>query len=59
MKAYAIVWGPNNNGVTLRLRSGNTSLAIFSEYMDAVKTLAGFDNANDHRIIEVKVTAND
>lgn len=56
MKAWAIVWGPNRNGVTLNLRSGNTCLAVFPEYSQAVKTLAGFDNSDTHRIIEVEIS---
>lgn len=57
MKAYAIVWGPQKNGVTLNLRSGNTCLAIFHEYSEAVKTLAGFaDSSTTHRIIEVEIS---
>lgn len=56
MKAYAIVWGPQQKGVTLTLPSGNICLAIFHEYKDAVKTLAGFSDADDHRIIDVRIT---
>lgn len=56
MKAWAIVWGTHNNGVTVRLPSGNLSLAVFPEYMAAVKTLAGFKDADDHKIIEVEIT---
>lgn len=56
MKAFAIVWGPKNNGVELHLPSGNRSLAIFNTYQQAVKTLAGFEDADDHRIIDVEIT---
>lgn len=56
MKAWAIVWGPKNNGVEVKLSSGNTALAIFHSYNKAVKTLATFENDDDdHRIIEVEV----
>ena len=56
MKAYAIVWGPQQKGVTLTLPSGNVCLAVFHEYKQAVNTLAGFSNADDHRIIPVELT---
>lgn len=55
MKAHAIVWGPTNKGVTLQTREGNTALAVFHEYKEAVRTLAGFEDANEMRIIEVEV----
>lgn len=56
MKAWAIVWGPKNNGVEVNLRSGNKALAIFHSYSEAVKTLATFDSdADDYRIVEVEI----
>lgn len=57
MQAYAIVWGPAQKGVVLRLRSGNEVLAIFSEYKDVVKTLAGLTDIDNHKIIEVEISS--
>ena len=58
MKAFAIVHGPNNNGVTIRTSNGNTALAIFHEYKEAVRVLAGFieEGGADMKIIDVEIT---
>lgn len=56
MKAHAIVHGPKNSGVTVQTQSGNTVLAIFHEYKQAVRVLAGFeDDGYEYKIIDVEV----
>lgn len=57
MKAWAIVWGPDNNAVEVYLSSGNKCSAIFFEYEQAVRTLAGFKEIGDRHIIPVRITA--
>lgn len=55
MKAHAIVYGPNNQGVTLQTDGGHTSLAIFHDYGEAVSVLSEMPNKSEYRIIEVGI----